>query len=195
LEADERPVLAAVARAATELTGARGAVVVAVRDRGALVLATAGPEPGRAVGEQLDPTRIVGDRLEAGNDTLSFVLASGQALSIVLADGDDQGDLATRGHAASGAASLCVPCVAAEGVVGALELIGGSGSGSFDVAATRVAELLAEIATAALAEDGGTPATAPAPDELAAELTALAAIDQTRYRAVARALESLLAGA
>jgi GAF domain-containing protein len=184
LETTERPVLSAVAHAAAELTDAKRAAVVALRGRRAIVVAAAGLEPRRTVGEQVGPS----------DDTLSFVLACGQSLSVGPPDGDRHGDAAARPRAAAGTATLCVPCVGPEGVVGALELNGRLQSGPFDVAATRVAELLAEIVTAALAEDRGSPSTAPTPDELASELAQLAVIDEARYRAIAWALESLLAG-
>jgi GAF domain-containing protein len=184
LEAHERPVLSALARAATELTDASEATVVALRGQRVIVVAAAGREPRRRVGEHL----------AAGDDTLSFVLACGQSLSVVQTDGDRQGDATAPPQATARPASLCVPCVGAGGVVGALELSGRPQSGPFDVAATRVAELLAEIATAALAEDRASPSTAPTPEELASELAQLAAIDEARYRAIAWALESLLAG-
>jgi GAF domain-containing protein len=177
-------VLSAVARAATELTDASEATVVAVRGERVMVVAVAGLEPRRRVGEYLEP----------GDDTLSFVLACGQSLSVAPTDGDRQGDAAARPPAASSAASLCVPCVGAGGVVGAVELSRRSPSGPFDVAATRVAELLSDIATAALADDRGSPSGGPTPDELSSELAQLAAIDEPRYRAIAWALEALLAG-
>lgn len=184
MEAHERPVLSAVARAATELTDASEATVVAVRGQRVMVVAVAGLAPRRQVGEYLEP----------GDDTLSFVLACGQSLSVVPTDGDRRDDAAARLPAASSAASLCVPCVGADGVVGAVELSGRSQSGPFDVAATRVAELLSEIATAALAQDRVSLSAGPTPDELASELAQLAAIDEPRYRAIAWALEALLAG-
>jgi hypothetical protein len=167
----ERPVLAAVARAAAELTGASGAAVVAPRGEEIVVLAVAGPHPERVVGERLKP----------GDDTLSFVLGAGQGLSLARADG-----------AGSSCASMCVPCSGPEGVLGAVELRGAAGAGQFSVEAVRAAALLAEVATAALG--AGAEAHAPTPSELSAELVELAASDGARYAAVALAIEALLAG-
>jgi GAF domain-containing protein len=198
LEVHERPVLSAVARAATELTDAGHATLVAVRGQRVIVVAVAGTGARRRVGESLAPVgeqrQPVGEQLEPGDDTLSFVLSCGQSLSVGPADGDRRGDAPPPARAEGRPACLCVPCVGTDGVIGALELSGGARSGPFDIAATRVAELLAEIATAALAEDRADPTSAPAPEEIASGLARLAATDEVRYRAIAWALESLLAG-
>src|SRR3954454_13185552 len=67
MSAEERPVLAALARAAVELTGAQGAAVLAVRGEDVVVLA--------------------GARLGSDDGAVRFVLAGGQPLSLVPADG------------------------------------------------------------------------------------------------------------
>lgn len=174
------PVLEAVARAAAELTRAAGAAVLAVRDDELVVLAAAGPEPGRTVGEHL----------ERGDGALAYALAAGQTLAVSPARREGEG--ATRDANDEAAATICVPCLGADGVIGALELRGAPQGEPFGVSAGRVAEALAVIAAAELEENRGTAAVA-APGELAAELGRLAAEDALRYRAIASAVSALLA--
>jgi len=157
-------VLNAIAQAAAELTDAGEAAVVAARGDEIVVVAVAGARAERTVGQ----------RLTTGDDALSFALAGGQSLSV--------------------GSSTCVPCLGADGVLGALALRGGPAAGSFGVEATRTATLLAAIAAAHLEEGGGYRASARTPSELGAELAELAASDTSRYDAIASALETLLAG-
>ncbi len=177
------PVLQAVARAAAELTQAAGATVLAVRDDELVVLATAGPEPGRAVGE----------RLERGDGALAYALAAGQSLAVSPAR-PRPGEGAPTAATDEPVATMCVPCLGTDGVIGALELRGTPMGEPFDVSAGRIAEALAVIAAAELEEDPGTRAV-PSPSELAAELDRLSADDAPRYSAIASALAALLAAA
>lgn len=186
MSANENPVLSAVARAAAELTEAGGAAVVAVRGEEIVVLASRGPEPQRAVGDRLGP----------GDEAVRFVLAGGQSMSLAPATAATGAPGATGADdtGAAGRASMCLPCIGEDGAVGALELHGRPGHGPFDVAAVRVAALLADVVCAELLADRGGPSAAPSPSELSAELAQLATRDRTRYEAVALALGALLAG-
>jgi GAF domain-containing protein len=163
----EWPVLAAIARAAAELTEATGSAVVALRGSALMIVAVGGSDPTRAIGER-----------PASDDSLSYVAAGGQSLSLADAHG----------------ASLCVPCVRGEGVVGALELRRGAAAGPFSVAAARVAELLADVLAAELQQHRDGRGSAPPPEELAGELAELAIADRVRYEAIAWALAALLGG-
>src|SRR3954454_21785003 len=163
MSAEERPVLAALARAAVELTGAEGAAVLAVRGEDVVVLA--------------------GARLGSDDGAVRFVLAGGQPLSLVPADG--------RGDAP---ATLCLPCLGGDAVVGALELHGRAGAGPFDAAATRVGALLVDVVGAELTVERRGSAGTPSPAQLGAELAELAARDRVRYDAIAQGLGALLAG-
>jgi GAF domain-containing protein len=183
MSADENPVLSALARAAAELTEAAGAAVVAVRGEEIVVLASRGPDPQRAVGDRLGP----------GDQAVRFVLAGGQSMSLAPAAAAPEG-VGTDDPRTAARASMCLPCIGEDGAIGALELHGRLGHGPFDVAATRVAALLADVACAELAVDRGGATAAPSPGELSAELVQLAARDRARYEAVALALGALLAG-
>jgi hypothetical protein len=182
LSIDERRrrVLDAIIRAAAQLTEASAAVVAAREGDEIVVVAVAGA----------DPRRFVGQRLVPGDDALAYVLAGGQAMSLI----------AERPQAALPAAdpaaretTMCLPCIGAEGAVGALELR--RDVEPFAARETRVAELLADVVAAELESRSDTRGDVPTPDELSAELRQLAAGDPSRYTAVAWALEALLSGA
>jgi hypothetical protein len=159
----------AIASGAADATDAAGAAVVGARGDEVEVVAVAGSAPGRSAGDPVAP----------GDDSLGFVLASGQTLSLGPRDGS--------------VAVLCVPCLGAEGVLGALELRAGPGVDSFSPEASRLAALFAEIATAALVAGGLEVDTGPSPAELAAELARLQDADPSRYAAIASAVSALLA--
>jgi hypothetical protein len=181
--ADPR-VLTTIAQAAAELTAASSVAVVVGRGQEVVVVAVEGAEP----------QRTVGDRLGAGDDTLSFVLAGGQSMSVAPAPGAGHGapDLGTPAQASR--ASMCVPCMADDAVIGALELRGPAGGAPFGIDAVRVATLLADVVTAELLAERGSRASVPAPGELGAELAQLAARDSARYEAIASVVEALLSG-
>lgn len=181
LEISERRALQVLTQATAELTGAAEAAVVAVLEDEVVVVAVAGTEPLRCVGEHL----------RAGDDTLAFVVACGQSLSVIPPPVRDPAAGAT-----SGRASMCLPCYGEEGVVGGLELRGHAGAGPFTPHAVRAAALLVDVVTAELedaARTGSMRTMAPSPRQLGAELVELAAADTARYGAVAWALEALLA--
>jgi hypothetical protein len=159
----------AIASGAADATDAAGAAVVGARGDEVEVVAVAGTAPGRSAGDPVPP----------GEESLGFVLASGQTLSLGPRDGS--------------AAVLCVPCLGAAGVLGALELRAAPGVESFSPEANRLATLFAEIAAAALVAGGLEVDTGPSPAELAAELTRLAEADPGRYAAIASVVGALLA--
>jgi GAF domain-containing protein len=166
-ESTESPVLDAIARTAAELTDATGSAVLALRGSARVVVAVGGSDPPWAVGER-----------PAADDSLSYVAAGGQSLSLAEAHG----------------ASLCVPCIGGDGVVGALELRRDGASEPFSVESAHVAGLLADALAAALEQDRDVHAGAPTPGELAGELAQLASTDRVRYDAIARAVAALLGG-
>ena len=159
---------ATIARGAAEATGAAAATVVTREDEDLRVLAAEGDG---AAGADAIPE----------DSSLGYVLASGQALSLARPDG---GGLA---------ATLCVPCLGAAGVLGALELRGSADTDSVTPEAGRLAALFADIAAAAL-EAGNLGAEPQAsPEELGAELAQLAEADPARYASVASVVGALLA--
>jgi hypothetical protein len=160
-------ILGAVADGAAAATGARAVALVARRGEALEVLAVSGEPDGRAVGEA-----VVAD-----DGALGYVLASGQPLS--LAPGAE-------------GTTLCVPCLGAEGVLGALELRGEAG---FSPEASRLAGLFADVAAAALQEGGLATELGPSPAEHAGEHARQAEADPGRYAAMASVIGALLAHA
>ena len=159
----------AIARGAADAAEAAGASIVGARGDEVYVVAVAGADPRRSAGDAVPPD----------DQSLGFVLASGQTLSLGPKDGSPS--------------LLCVPCLGAEGVLGALELRAAPGIGSFSPQANRLATLFAEIAAAALVAGGLEMDTGPSPAELAAELARLAEADPGRYAAIAAVVGALLA--
>jgi hypothetical protein len=169
----------AISRCAAEAVGAAGVALVG-RDGDELrVLAVTGEETGRSVGETV-----------SGSDqSIGFAIASAQTISL----GPQSPSSESGGVHRAPSASLTVPCLAAEGVMGAIEIRAAPGSGSFSPEAGRIAALFADIAGAALQEpDSGTLSVATAP-ELAGELTRLAEADPARYAVISSVIGALLA--
>lgn len=179
------PVLAAIARSATEVTGAAAAWLVGVEGDRLVVRAVAGEAPASLVG-----SRVAVDAGAAG-----YVISSGQPLALASRAGDPR---ASDGLAAAlgrpPGSVVCVPCEVDGAVLGALELVDKSGGGNFSFDDVELANLLAGIAGVALGSGGagGRPA-APSPSELAAGLARLAAGAPARYTAVAEAVAMLVA--
>jgi GAF domain-containing protein len=170
----------AIARAAVEATDAAAVAVIARRGEDLRVVATAGADGIRAVGDQVAP----------GEESVGFVLASGQTLSLGPQSNRPEG--AGRVHRAPGAV-LSVPCLGGGGVLGLIEVRGGPGIEPFSPEATRVATLFAEIAAAMLEESGERTEAVPPPAELGAELARLADDEPARYSAIASVIGALLA--
>ena len=178
---DPARVFTAIAFGAAEATGAASAALIRQDDDEELrVVAVAGSQPAHAPGDVLD-----------GTESLGFTLASGQPLSI----GPRREKLGEGGRWRTHPAALSVPCLGAEGVLGALELRAVAGAPAFPPEAARTASLFAEVAGAALGEAGLGAATAPRPEELGAELARLAEADPARYAAIASVVGTLLANA
>jgi GAF domain-containing protein len=87
---------------------------------------------------------------------------------------------------------LCVPCTAADTVVGVLELVDKAGGATFTFDDVELATLLAGIAAVAIEADEGDVAVR-SPEELGAELRRLAAADPAGYTQVAMVVEAILA--
>lgn len=181
------PVLAAIAKAAADVTCAAAGWVVGVDGDRLVVRAVAGDAPGS----------LVGTEVPAGSGAAGYVVASGQPLALASRAGDPR---AAEGLAAAlgrpPGSVLCVPCETEEGVVGALELVDRAGGGSFSFDDVELATLLAGIAGVAMVSDGDSHdhPVAPSPSELADGLARLAADDPARYPAVAGVVASLVGG-
>lgn len=165
-------VLMAVAGAAMEATGAAGGRVVVRADGGLRVVAAVGEGAAEALGSSVPDDSEIG-----------YVLSSGQSLSLAPAAEDS----------ARTTTVLCVPCLAGQDVVGALELVDKAGGDSFPLEEQRIATLLGGVAGAAIAgrTEGGAQIASPA--ELAGDLASLAAADPQRYAVVAELVGALLA--
>lgn len=177
------PTLTAVTRAALQATGARAGWVVESTDQHAVVVAAAGgPAPGA----------LIGRRVDLGRGAAAYVLASGQPLAMIPAPGDPMiGEGVAAGLGWSPRSLLAVPCERDDGVVGVLELVDNP-QAAFTVDDIEVVTLLAGVAAVALRERATRPAVAH-PAVLARGLEHLAAVNPTRYAAVAATVEGLLA--
>jgi GAF domain-containing protein len=176
-------VLDAVVQAAVQITGAAAGWLVVGHDDRLQVVAAAGE--GAAT--------LLGRTVPSGSGAAGFVVASGQPLA--LAGGGDEARMAEGVPALLGRTSravLCVPCADDNAVLGALELVDKIGGVRFTFDDVEIATVLAGIGAAALAHALPLLST-PSPAELAGDLQRLAAIDPNRYRAVATALDALLA--
>jgi sigma-B regulation protein RsbU (phosphoserine phosphatase) len=179
-------VLQAIVDAAIEGTEASGGWLV-VHDGDRLQVVA-------AAGDGLQT--LVGSSVSDAEGTVGFVVASGQPLALNAPRADDD-RLAGGVNGLAGrvpTAVLCVPCVAGNTVVGALEVVDKLGGGAFAFADIEVASLLAAVGAAAVAE-GVAPRSVAAPEELGRDLQRLSEVDPVRYAAVATALDALLGGA
>jgi GAF domain-containing protein len=156
----------AIVDVAVEALDGSAVTLFARRGEDAVVLAAGG----------VDATLV--DRGADGQ--LQYVLATGQLLSLGASPGDAR-------------PLLCVPCVGAEEILGALEIRGPAEHGPFSPEATRLASLVADLAGGVLESDDTHAAARPSPAELASELARLAETDARRYDAVASVLAALLA--
>jgi len=136
---------------------------------------------------------LVGTEVAADAGTAGFVLASGQPMAMaVRADDARLGEGVLARLAQPPAGILCVPCTAADTVVGVLELVDKAGGASFSFDDVELTTLLAGIAAAAIEDGtGGVPVRSPA--ELGGELERLAGADPVEYARVAALVEALLA--
>jgi GAF domain-containing protein len=177
------PVLAAIARAAAEATGAGAGWILSVRGDRLEVSAVAG----------VAPVTLLGSRVAAGSGAAGYVIESGQPLAIT-PRGDDprsaEGVAAALGRRPS--SLVCVPCESKNGISGALELIDKKGGGSFSFDDVELATLLAGIAGVAI-DDGFSAAAGeqPSPATFAESLTALAADDPPSYAALVTILQAM----
>jgi len=175
------PVLQAVTDSAVGATGAAAGWVMALRDERLTVLAAFGA------------ASIVGTDVAAGEGTAGFVATSGQPMAMAARAGDARLSEGVLGLLPEQPSSvLCVPCTAADTVVGVLELVDKAGGGTFTFDDVELASLLAGIAAVAIESDEGDVAVR-APDELGAELRRLAAADPAGYVQVATLVEAILA--
>lgn len=166
-------VLQSVAQAALEATGSSSGRIVAREDDALRVVAAVGDDAAGALGSDVAPE----------SETVGYVLASGQPVS--LAPSPDGPSRETT--------VLCVPCLAGQDVVGALELVDKVGGDAFPLHEQRLATLLGGVAGAAIASGAGPRQTVASPAELGTELTALSQTDPARYAVVAQVIGSLLA--
>lgn len=181
------PVLAAIVKAAADVTRAVAGWVVGIDGEGLVVRAVAGKAP----------ESLVGTPVAASGGAVGYVVSSGQPLALAARAGDAraaEGLAAVLGRAPGSV--LCVPCEADDAVVGALELVDKAGGGSFSFDDVELVTLLAGIAGVALvarvAGDAVRSPPTPSPSELADGLARLAADAPARYLAVAAAVASLV---
>lgn len=176
-------VLEAVVQAAVGATGAARGWIVVPTDGHLRVVAAGGERPGDALGAVVP----------AGAGSAAFVVESGQSLAFAARARDPR---VTAGVAAAlgrpPTSVLCVPCVAGDEILGALEVVDSS-AGTFTVDDVEAVTMLGGIGGAALAERDDGPAAVPDPAELSAEIAGLAADDPARYALVATVLRDLLA--
>jgi GAF domain-containing protein len=175
------PVLQAVVDSAVGATAASAGWILAMRDERLVVIAAFG------AGD------IVGSDISAGEGTAGFVATSGQPIAMAARDDDARLFEGVLGRLPQRPSSvLCVPCTAADAVVGVLELVDKVGGSSFTFDDVELATLLAGIAAVAIETgDGDVPVRAP--EELGAELRRLAAADPAGYVQVAMLVEVILA--
>jgi len=160
----DRPTLRALARVAVEGTGAaRGRLLATSPESNELHLVAA--HGGSDVWQARSP-----------GDIARYVVASGQPQVL--------------SHGSQVPATLCVPCVYDDEVVGTLELEDKGAGLAFTIDDLELAVLLGGIAGVALVRSPE-PAV-PDPSRLVADLSRLAVADGTRYATVARWLRTLL---
>lgn len=175
--------LQAITEAAAEATAASHAWLLALDGDGLVAIVAVGTDAGQAAGHVI----------RAGEGSTGYVLASGQPLALQPRPGDahpwaDQHPLLRRVPRSI----LAVPCEAADGLVGVLELVDAV-SGSFSFDDVEVVGLLGSIAGAALAEGmRHGPRDVAHPDQLGRELAQIFADDPSRYARIAVVLEALL---
>ena len=175
------PVLQAVVDSAVGATAASAGWVMGLRDERLTVLAAFGAGS------------VVGTDVPAGEGTAGFVATSGQPIAMAARAGDARLSEGILGLLPERPASvLCVPCTAADTVVGVLELVDKAGGASFTFDDVELATLLAGIAAVAIESDEGEVAVR-SPDELGSELRRLAAADPTGYAQVALLVDTILA--
>ncbi len=175
------PVLQAVTDSAVGATGAAAGWVMALRGEHLTVLAAFGAGS------------VLGTDVALGEGTAGFVAASGQPMAMAVREGDARLTEGVLGLLPERPSSvLCVPCTAADTVVGVLELVDKAGGATFSFDDVEVASLLAGIAAVAIASGEGDVAVR-SPDELGAELRRIAAADPAGYVQVATLVEAILA--
>ncbi len=135
---------------------------------------------------------LVGTRVPAEGGTAGYVMASGQPVAMMPRADDPAATEGVVGVLGIRPASvLCVPCAYDDEVLGVLELVDKAG-GAFSFDDVELSTVLANIAGSALADQGSATSVRP-PDELAADLRQLSAVDPATYVRVATVLEALLA--
>jgi hypothetical protein len=159
------PALQALADAAVQILDASAATIAARTPDGVSVAAVAG-----------DAAYVVGEPVTEDSETLGFVFVSAQPSAAV---GDDERPV------------VCVPCLTAQGVVGAFEAARDRGATAFGTAEIDAATALADVAAAVLAAGDGAQ-RAPSAAELATELARLEQADPLRFQTVAALTRALL---
>jgi GAF domain-containing protein len=177
------PLFDALTRAALESTAGRDAWLLAADEHGYVHVAAASGD---------EAERMRGTRLSSSAGVEGFVLASGQPIALSGSTQDlrlREGLLATLEQAPDSV--LCVACEQDEGPVGVLLVAGKQDGSSFTLEDIEIITVLANVAAVALSQRAGQ-AHPPGADELAAELTALAAADPSRYTRLAPFIMALV---
>ncbi len=174
-----RPVLQTIVAEAIAGTGARAGWLLH-RDGGRYVVAA-------FAGEDVASSTSLGDEVEL-RGARGYSVASGQPAALV-PQSDDQSNDGVGGYL--GVPPSLLVAEAGEGLV-LLELAAKRDGSAFTFDDIDVASSLAEVAAAAVQEVRQERAEPPPPARLAAELHALAARDEQRYRDVAALVVGLL---
>ena len=170
----------ALVDAALVATGADQGWLLGAHDGFLVVLAAGGgDDPGALIGTEVD---IDGAR--------GFVVASGQPAALRPAESDSSNDGAGGGVGVP-RSLLAAPC-GGEEIVGVIEIVNKPDNAGFTFDDVEIVSLLAGVAGAAIAADGGGGIEVTPPARLAVELTSLAARDGRRYADIARVIEALL---
>ena len=176
-------VLQRIVTAAVDATGAGAGWIVGRDDGGLHVVAVAGIEPEKALGQ----------RIGGPAGAAAHVIESGQPIALFAGTPDSrlgEGIPALLGRRPS--SLLSVPCTTESMSAGALELIDKEGEAGFSFDDVEISMVLGTIAGAALAAGSTSRSSVSSPAELFAKLEQFAAADPAGYREVALVINKLL---
>jgi len=169
----------ALVEAAVKATGAESGWLLRIDDATLTVTAAVGgDDPSSSIGTLRSATGATGHALAAGYPTALRVR------------NDDHSNDGVGGAIGVPSSVLSAPCNDGD-VVGVLE-VANAQSGSFSFDDVEVVSLLADIAGAALADQGNAGVSVPSPAELSSELSSLAQRDPLRYASVATVVVAML---
>lgn len=174
------PAYQAIVEAAIASTGANSGWLLAVGSDGLTVMAIGGPARGPIATGTIIPAQ--GAR--------AFVLASGQPAAL-MPQPSDQANRQAGGAAGLPGSVLAVPCGDPD-VVGVLEVSGKADGVGFGFRDIESLSGLAMVASVLLAEQHDVVVEVTAPEQICAEIHALAQRNPGRYATVVGVIEALL---